>query len=468
MKKRKLFIQIVCILLAVLMLLSISIMVIAPQAWAASSGDIQAEIEGLNSRKDEIQNRMNEIQAEIDSLDYEKASTLEKKQYLDQRNQLAQEELDVIQEQITIIDNLIANMQEDLDRARAEEVYQRERFLTRLRAMEEKTDAGYMEVLFNAASLSDLLTRLDLVSEVMSYDERLEQEYVAARQRVETLEAQAETMFAENAARRQELETKQAQLQADIDAACALIAQMEQDTEDYQQVLEQEAETQAQVESLIRQKEAELQEARAREEAARLAALAAQQAAAQAAAAQQAPAPEGGQSDGEGQTAGGDQAAEPAPDGSADDGATAGGEGSGSEEEPSGTWMMWPSYTHTINSPYGMRTNPVSGIYKLHAGVDIGASYGTSIYAAAGGTVIQAGENGGYGNCVMVNHGNGYTTLYAHMSSIAVSNGQSVSQGQVLGYVGSTGNSTGPHLHFEVRVSATGSTMNPMGFSYFG
>ena len=129
--------------------------------------------------------------------------------------------------------------------------------------------------------------------------------------------------------------------------------------------------------------------------------------------------------------------------------------------------MMWPSYTSYITSPYGYRVNPVSGIYKLHAGCDVGASYGSAIYAAASGTVILASWNGGYGNCVMINHGNGYTTLYGHMSSIAVSVGQTVSMGQTIGYVGSTGNSTGPHLHFEVRSSATGGTMDPMGFSYY-
>ena len=183
----------------------------------------------------------------------------------------------------------------------------------------------------------------------------------------------------------------------------------------------------AQVSALVVEKEKELKEAKAAEEAERLRKLA------------------------EAQAAAGATSSAPA--------VSMGGGG--------GAWMMWPSYTSYITSQYGMRVNPVSGIYKLHAGCDIGASYGSSIYAAAGGTVILAGWNGGYGNCVMVNHGNGYTTLYGHMSSIAVSNGQSVAQGQVLGYVGSTGNSTGPHLHFEVRASATGATMNPLGFSYY-
>lgn len=456
MKKRKLFIQIVCIFLAVLMLLSISIMVIAPSAWAASSDEIQTEIYGLTSRQNEIQQRMDDIQAEIDSLDYEKANTLEKKQYLDRRNQLAQEELNVIQEQITIIDNLIANMQEDLADAREEEAYQRERFLTRVRAMEEKTDAGYMDVLFSATSLADLLTRLDLVSEIMNYDESLEEEYIAARQRVETLETQAVTMFSENDERRQELETKQAQLQTDIEAACALIAQMELDADSYEEILAQEEQTQAEIQSLIIQKETELAEAKAREEAARQAALAAQQAA------QQQNAPQG-EGDSSGESSGGDS-------GSSDSGSTDSGSsdsGSSGGSSGSGAWMIWPSYTRYLTDHYGPRpVHPVTGKSTFHDGIDIGAGYGTSIYAAAAGTVIMARENGGYGNCVMISHGNGYTTLYAHMSSISVSYGQSVSQGQVIGLVGATGRVTGPHLHFEVRTSS--GPLDPMSFVYYG
>ncbi len=428
MKRRKTFISVVCIILVVLMVLSITVMVIAPTAHAQTSAEIQDEIDELNGQRSAIQGRMDDIQAEIDSLDYEKANALEKKLMLDQKNQLAQEEIQVIDEQIAIIDGLIGNMQQDLEKARKEEEYQRQRWVTRLRAMEETSDVNYIEVLFEASSFSDLLTRLDLVGEVMEYDEDLEAEYVAARENVEALEAEAEVMFAQNEARRQEQEQKKAQLEADIASACQIIAQMETNIDEYNEVMDQEEATMAEVTALVVQKEKELKEAKAAEEAERLRKLAEQQAAM------------GG--------------------GSSPPAATLGGGGS--------AWMMWPSYTTVITSHYGMRTDPVSGkIYRLHAGCDIGASYGSSIYAAAAGTVILAGWNGGYGNCVMVNHGNGYTTLYGHMSRIAVSNGQAVAQGQVLGYVGSTGNSTGPHLHFEVRVSSTGATINPLSFTYY-
>jgi murein DD-endopeptidase MepM/ murein hydrolase activator NlpD len=126
--------------------------------------------------------------------------------------------------------------------------------------------------------------------------------------------------------------------------------------------------------------------------------------------------------------------------------------------------MMWPCPScHTITSEFGWRYHPIYHTQKYHSGVDIGASYGASIVAADGGTIITAGSVSGYGNCVVINHGNGITTLYGHMSSIAVSVGQKVSKGQTIGYVGSTGNSTGPHLHWEVTVN--GVRQNPLNYA---
>ncbi len=127
--------------------------------------------------------------------------------------------------------------------------------------------------------------------------------------------------------------------------------------------------------------------------------------------------------------------------------------------------LSWPcpGYT-TITSNFGYRTHPVTGTYKYHSGTDIAAPTGASILAAASGTVIMAGYNaGGYGNYVVIDHGGGVTTLYAHASSLCVSNGQFVNQGQLIARVGSTGMSTGPHLHLEVQVN--GQRTNAM--SYF-
>jgi murein DD-endopeptidase MepM/ murein hydrolase activator NlpD len=126
--------------------------------------------------------------------------------------------------------------------------------------------------------------------------------------------------------------------------------------------------------------------------------------------------------------------------------------GAGGTPAPSSGSFQWP-VNGTVTSGFGYRTHPVLGTQRLHAGVDFGAASGTPIVAAASGTVVSAGWQGGYGNAVIIDHGGGEATLYGHQSRLAVSSGARVSRGQVIGYVGSTGMSTGPHLHFELRIN---------------
>ena len=114
--------------------------------------------------------------------------------------------------------------------------------------------------------------------------------------------------------------------------------------------------------------------------------------------------------------------------------------------------MIWP-ISGPITSPFGWRTHPIFGSQRFHSGLDIGGDYGMPIHAAKAGVVSHAGWIGGYGNTVMIDHGGGIVTLYGHNQSLNVSVGQQVSQGQVIAFCGSTGNSTGPHCHFEVRLN---------------
>ena len=136
----------------------------------------------------------------------------------------------------------------------------------------------------------------------------------------------------------------------------------------------------------------------------------------------------------------------------------------GGSVTPTGTFQ-WPvPSSHTITSNYGYRIHPISGTKKLHAGIDIGAPGGSNIIAADSGTVILSsfGYNGGYGNYVIISHGNGITTRYAHCSNLFVSVGQTVTKGQPIAAVGSTGASTGNHCHFEVRIN--GGSKNPLNY----
>ena len=123
--------------------------------------------------------------------------------------------------------------------------------------------------------------------------------------------------------------------------------------------------------------------------------------------------------------------------------------------------MIWP-ISGPITSEFGWRTHPIFGRARFHSGLDIGGDYGMPIYAAAGGTVIYAGWISGYGNAVIIDHGGGVTTLYGHNDSLNVSEGENVAQGQVIAMCGSTGNSTGPHCHFEVREN--GEPVSPYGY----
>jgi murein DD-endopeptidase MepM/ murein hydrolase activator NlpD len=127
----------------------------------------------------------------------------------------------------------------------------------------------------------------------------------------------------------------------------------------------------------------------------------------------------------------------------------------GADSTPSSAGLIWPA-SGPVTSPFGYRWG------RMHEGIDIGASYGAPIHAAASGTVIYCGWESGYGNLTAIDHGGNLSTAYGHQSSIAVTCGQHVTQGEVIGYVGSTGHSTGPHLHFEVRVN--GSPVDPLGY----
>lgn len=127
----------------------------------------------------------------------------------------------------------------------------------------------------------------------------------------------------------------------------------------------------------------------------------------------------------------------------------------------SGAGFIWPTGSTYITSRAGNRLHPITGQNRYHSGLDVGGGAGDAVWAAASGTVSLAGWNGDYGNCVIIDHGNGYQTLYAHLSSISVSAGSSVSSGQTVGAIGSTGLATGPHLHFEIR---SGGCLDPESF----
>ena len=371
---RKVVRSVICVLLALIFIVSLMTALIPINASAAS----QSEINQLTQQRKELQAKQKEQQKTINNLRSKKASVVDQKAALDQENDLAQQEIEVVKQ---------------------EEEAQTVRFRGCVRHLEEYGQMSYIAILLEATSLSDLLARMDMVGEVIAYNKQVQADMTAAREKVETVKAELEDARTELQDKQSELETKQVELQQKVSEANALLASLESDINAYKSVYDQYEQQQKNVQSQI---DKQVEALRRQEEA--------------------------------------NKKNDPSYDAGKDNGAT------GS--------MLWPCPScHTITSEFGWRYHPIYHTQKYHSGVDIGASYGATIVAADGGTVITAGAVSGYGNCVVINHGNGITTLYGHMSSIAVSSGQKVSKGQTIGYVGSTGNSTGPHLHFEVQVN---------------
>ena len=372
----------------------------------------QAEIDELERRKEAIEEKVEEKQAVVDELEEKQASVLEQKRALDERNDYLYEQLSINAEQIALYNELIAQKAREVDAAKAKELEQLERYRKRVRAMEENGRADFLAMLLNANSLGEFLTAIDDIGEIMESDKMLEDAYIAARENTERVKADYEQYKATLEAKKEELNTEKAKIEAEINEAAQLIEKIKGDIETYSEELAELEQAQKDAEELIERKIAELEEQKRREEAAAAAAAA---------------------------------------------GGGGGGVTYGGENLSSGNFI-WPCSCTYITSRVGGRIHPISGVYKYHSGMDIGCSYGDAVWASDGGTVIIAGENGGYGNCVMIDHGfvNGdhYYTLYGHLSAIYVSYGQNVSQGETIGAVGSTGVSTGPHLHFEIRNSS--------------
>lgn len=405
----KKIISVIAVIMAVLMLMMLIVSVIPTSAFAEVT---QADIDEAQRKKNELVAQRQASQEKIDKLKEQQASVLEQKAALDERNEYAKEQLILVQEQIDMYSEMIAEKSKEVDAAKDREEEQLQRYRTRVRAMEENGGYNILTLIFNAQSFTQLLTSLDDIGEIMESDRRLEDEYIAAREHTEEVKAEYEEYKAELEAKQATLRAEQVELQRQIDEATELITKLAEDIEGNAEELAKLQAAQDEAQKEIDQKVAELERQRAEEEERRRQ----------------------------------EQAANGGGSGGGSSGGTVTGTGSF-------TWPC-PSCTY-ITSRVGYRWHPVSGQWKYHSGLDIGAAYGASIVAADGGTVTIAGVNGGYGNCVMIDHGNGYYTLYGHMSSIAVSLGQTVSKGSTIGYVGSTGVSTGPHLHFEIRQGTT-------------
>lgn len=373
----------------------------------------------MPSYADDLDDQVQDLQGQIDSSRLEQENWQQVIEDVSAKLKQIQADLDAANARLQGIRNKQAEINAQIAQTQ-NEIVKMEAYLKtrqnvlnrRVRAIYMHGQLNYLEVILGANSFSDFANRVELLKRIIRSDYNLILEIQKQKAAIEAKKAQLEedkrqldALAAEAEKTQKEIAAKKAEQQKVLDAAKsnkAAAAQMEQDLNAQL----------ASVRNLIQQR------------------LAAAEAARQAA----------------------QQAAE----------SDNGGGGGSDDNYVQGTGAMsWPC-SGPITSPFGYRTHPIFGTTIFHAGIDIGVDYGTPIHAADSGVVVYSGWISGYGNAVIIDHGGGVSTLYGHNQSLAVSEGQSVSKGSVVAYAGSTGNSTGPHCHFEVDVN--GSPVNPMGY----
>jgi murein DD-endopeptidase MepM/ murein hydrolase activator NlpD len=305
-------------------------------------------------------------------------------------------------DQLSSVKVELAAAQSELDESENKLKEQKALFESRIVALYTSGNVSYMEVLLGSTSFSDMVSRLEWVTTIVKYDNNIISEIKAEQEKVETKKAELDSKKKSIETLKAEADTKYSELEQKTAEKQKLMASLEKDESYYEMLIAAEEKEAANIQARIQQMKAQ----------------------------------------------------------SSSSGSNA---GSGTASS-SGLSSITGGKSFSITSPYGWRVHPITGVSKFHKGIDIAAPSGTPVYSLKSGTVMYTGyDANGYGNYVMVDHGD-IISLYAHNSSIAVSVGQQVKGGQLLCYSGNTGGSTGPHLHFEVRLAGSGETINPASY----
>lgn len=354
--------------------------------------------DSLQSELNDLQSQREKLEKELNTIENKKDSELEKKAIIDQQINSLQSEISIANEQLDVINAELDAVNSQLEEASRLYSETFEQAKDYIRVAYESGTVSYLQIILSSGSITELITRVEIVKEIMAQHNAVISELAESKK---TIESSQKKILEQQQAQQQvtsSLESKESTLEAKRSASNSLVAKFEDESD----------ELSAQIEEVERL-EAELQQ--------QIAQLLKS-------------------------------------------------EGNGSMDIPVSNGWRYPldSNWRTITSPFGYRTHPKTGVYKLHSGVDISGSgiNGASIYAAKNGSVSKAGYHTAYGNYCLINHGDGTASLYAHMSALLVSAGDVVTQGQVIGRVGSTGYSTGAHLHFEILIN--GEYVNPVPY----
>ena len=403
-------------LLTVITLLCVLCMLVSSVPVVAKTSDeIRQEIEELEKQEQQLQEQMDQLEQQLsENLDQIRQMVLQKSA-LDQQIALLNDRIANVNEQIRVYGQLVADQQDALREAREHLDTLNKKYRERIRAMEEAGELSYWSVLFNATSFGDFLDRLNMIREIAQADQRRLEELAAASERVEEAEAALEREKAALDEKRTELENAQAELEEKRLQADEVLQELMAKGAEFEALLEESEKLQDELMNELAEKEDEYDRAKYEEWLK-----------------EHPPAP-------------------PAPDVPAP------------EIPDSPTDWITPVPYYTLTSPFGMRLHPILGVYRMHNGVDLACAEGTPIYASRGGLVEVAGyQADGAGNYIQLNHGDGFRSIYMHMTNYIVKQGDYVAPGQIIGYVGNTGLSKGAHLHF--GISYNGTYVNPMEY----
>ncbi len=373
--------------------------------------------EELNDQLDDIEARKQEAQAQVDAYDGEINAYAEKMSALDYQITITMQDIDLTEQMIAQLDEELLIKEDEIELATQKVAEKEELFATRVRVMYEAGESSYLDVLLSSNSFSDMLSNIEIITQIMKFDTQVMEDYEAAKVKLEQLKLELEDSKAATEVAKVALEEKQDALEEQQVEYQAVITQLEAD-----KALEK-----AEMERM------EADKAAINAEIERISAAEAAAAKAKAEAEAKAKA--------EAEAAGQSYTSAPAFNGT----------------------LYWPMPVYTrISSYFGPRESPTAGASTIHKGVDLAAPTGNTVVAAAAGTVVKSYFSSSYGNYIVISHGNGLLTGYAHMSVRSVQQGDTVVAEQKIGECGSTGISTGSHLHFEVYENGT--AVDPMKF----
>ena len=400
-------------------------------AQAATSSEIRNQIDSLEEEGAQLASQMAELEESLAQNTTQLAEIVKQKGVIDQQIVVLNEQIQNTNDQVVAYGILIADKQEELIRAEQRLTKLREESKNRIREMEERGEMSYWSVLFEANTFSDFLDRVSIIQELNEADTRRLRELSDAAELVSQTKAEIEREKASLELVKQEQLQQQGILEQKRVDAEEILQQLVATGDEFKQLLLESENKQEALMSQIAQMENEYDRLAYEEWLATSV-------------------PETTQKETEPETTsspGNVSPSEPA-DPSDDNGAV--------------VWQQ-PLSSYVLTSPFGMRLHPILGIYRMHNGVDLSSPLDTPIYATRSGIVsVTDYEEDGAGNYIQINHGDGYRSVYMHMTRYIVSLGEYVEAGQVIGYVGSTGLSDGPHLHF--GISYNGTYVNPMEY----